>query len=290
MKSRNGTESNRLSSGSTTTSQIRTMGFWINRAAETCWRDCVSQLDQVANAKDCVEYLGLELRPDQITRTRIERLIEHFRSRGLSNSTINRKLSALSRVIQVAYDEGGMKKAPPKIRWLKEPPPRTRYLDDSEFDLIVRGMGQDAADLAHFLLLTGLRFGEAVNLRWEDVRKGWVYIRKSKTNRTRSVPLHPIAQRILVTRKHEGQSIGPFWRFPYQTFIWHWNRGKVEAGLGHDPQVTPHVLRHTFATRALRGGADVLTVSALLGHSSVKTTQRYAHVSPSLLTKAVEQL
>jgi integrase/recombinase XerC len=152
--------------------------------------------------------------------------------------------------------------------------------------------------LLNLLLYTGLRVSEAAALRVGDLeikeRSGKVSVRLGKGRKAREVALHKTARQAfaayLEVRPDEeddhlflGQrgALGP--------------RGMqlALASLGDaaEVEVTPHVLRHTFATRLLREvKADLVTVAALLGHSSVATTAIYTQPSEEDKTKAVEGL
>jgi len=152
--------------------------------------------------------------------------------------------------------------------------------------------------LLNLLLYTGLRVSEAAALNTDDVtindRSGKVTVRSGKGREHRELPLHKEARKALkayleVRPQDQGEglflgqrgSLGP--------------RGiqmrLAALGEAAGVEVTPHVLRHTFATRLLREvGTDLVTVSALLGHESVATTAIYTQPSEEDLTEAVEGL
>ena len=66
-----------------------------------------------------------------------------------------------------------------------------------------------------------------------------------------------------------------------------WNDAKAEIGLGSDPQVVPHILRHTCASRLVQGGIDLRRVQTWLGHQTLHMTMRYAHLATTDLDKCV---
>lgn len=151
--------------------------------------------------------------------------------------------------------------------------------------------------LLNLLLYTGLRVGEAAALRVEDVvlneRSGKVMVRSGKGRKYREVPLHREARRALreylEVRPDQGEALFLGQRGPLGVRGIQMRLKEIGKAAGVD--VTPHVLRHTFATRLLRkAGVDLVTVAALLGHESVATTAIYTQPDEAALAQAVERL
>jgi integrase/recombinase XerD len=127
-----------------------------------------------------------------------------------------------------------------------------------------------------FLYASGCRISEALKVQRMDIVEGWLRIRFAKGEKERVVPLAPVAQEALA-RYLKAQTFSS----PY---IWLNYRGErlsrisafkiVKKYLG----VSPHVLRHSFATSLIVGGADLSVVQELLGHASLETTQIYTHI------------
>jgi integrase/recombinase XerD len=139
---------------------------------------------------------------------------------------------------------------------------------------------------------TGLRLGEASRLETRDIdaARGVIHVRNAKGQRERFVMLSPRLLAILRA----------YWSFerPPAPWLFASNRGghlnpdtarkslRLAATKARvDKKVTPHVLRHSFATHLLEGGTDLRVIQVLLGHGSIKTTTRYARVSAKLLAK-----
>ena len=156
---------------------------------------------------------------------------------------------------------------------------------------------RDAA-LLDILLYAGLRVSEAAALRVEDVvlndRSGKVRVRSGKGRKYREVPLHREAREslraYLEVRPLSGSPAlflgqrGPLGARGIQVRL-------AALGKAAGVEVTPHRLRHTFATRLLREAkADLVTVAALLGHASIATTAIYTRPSEADLEQAVERL
>jgi integrase/recombinase XerD len=153
--------------------------------------------------------------------------------------------------------------------------------------------------MLELLYATGMRVSELVGLRLGqvDLREGWVRV-LGKGYKERLVPFGPRA----------GTALGRYLEaratlFPAAGDVvflnrrggmitrggFGWRLGAAARRAGISARVTPHVLRHSTATALLEGGADLRVLSELLGHASVLTTARYAHVLPSFLRRACEK-
>ena len=133
----------------------------------------------------------------------------------------------------------------------------------------------------------GLRVREACALRIDDVdsKRGLLHVDNGKGGHSRSVPL---ANRLLGELRSDWLAVRPSgpWLFPGSPQTRHINPRGVQRALskattacGISKTVTPHVLRHTYATHLLELGTDIRTIQVLLGHASIETTTRYMHVS-----------
>lgn len=236
--------------------------------------------------KYCVDGFIRELdgilrseRLHQFPQSKLDFIIGELRSRGNSNGTINRKLSALSKLLKKAVKMGDLHSLP-EIPRLKERVGRIRFLDCNEEDRLfaaIRARSEHYADLSVFLVDTGARLGEAIGLSWNDIAKDRVTFWITKSGRSRTVPLTPRAQQAI--QKQAGRTNGPFCSVKQYKYRIVWHEAKEEVGLGHDEDVVPHVLRHTCASRLVRGGIDLRRVQTWLGHQTLQMTMRYAHLA-----------
>lgn len=250
------------------------------------------------------------------------------RKDGKQATTVNRDIAALKAVLSKAVDWGIIDKHPLlRVKPLKtDPIGRVRFLtDDEERRLRTALRSRDAemrarrarfnqwraareqeplplypapyADylepLVLLLLNTGLRFGEACNLRHRDVnlvdRLITVGGEGAKSGRTRVIPMNLEAHKVLSATSGKPDD----YVFPGEggarltTVKKSWGAvlkaASVEGFRLHD-------LRHSFASRVKRAGADLYAVQRLLGHSTPVMTQRYAHLQPDDLRAAVEKL
>lgn len=208
----------------------------------------------------------------------LDRLIAALRRRGNSNATINRKMAALSKLLRKALKMGDIHSLP-EFRRQKEKAGRIRFLEYDEEDrlfLAISTRNEHYHNLCVFLVDTGARLGEAIALRWGDIHNNRVTFWVTKSGRSRSVPL---TGRAAQTVARHRKRYGPFADISPQQFRTVWNAAKVDIGLGGDPDVVPHVLRHTCASRLVRGGIDMRRVQMWLGHQTLTMTMRYAHLA-----------
>lgn len=136
-----------------------------------------------------------------------------------------------------------------------------------------------------FCCFTGLRFSDVKALRWENIENGVIILRMKKTKEIVRVPLSDNAKRFLPETKEKGLvfQIGPLNTLTRGLKVW-----AKEAGVNKNLHF--HVSRHTFGTLALEHGAAIYTVSKLLGHRNVETTQIYAKVLDEGRKKAVDAI
>jgi site-specific recombinase XerD len=183
---------------------------------------------------------------------------------------------------------------------------RVEGLTETELPLYntaVAGLGEPVRTLLLLLPWSGLRITEAVTLRWEDVTpreqtgKVTVAVRQGKGRKDRLVPLGVTGTRLLLTLRGRvrGTPLDTPWVFA--TRGGHLTAGvarkRLNAVLGAAAglnNVTPHRLRHTYATRLIERGASVKDVQVLLGHTSIASTERYLHPSTAHLGGVVDRL
>jgi integrase/recombinase XerC len=243
-----------------------------------------------------------EIDPDEIDQLTVRAFIADLHGRGIARSSIARKLATLRSFFRYLCREGIVQANPAKLVPTPKLPKRLpAHLSVDEVDRLLASPGrqdvQSARDRAILELFyaSGIRLSELVGLDLHnlDLREGLVKV-KGKGNKERIVPVGSKAKMALkgyLDRRKEliptsGQ--GPLG--PPAVFL---NRrgGRLSArsvgrillkylqrsGLG--PKITPHGLRHSYATHLLEAGADLRAIQELLGHASLSTTQRYTHLN-----------
>ncbi|MEN5276156.1 site-specific integrase [Brucella sp. TWI432] len=217
-------------------------------------------------------------------------VIGSLRERGNSNATINRKMAALSKLLRKANKMGDIYSLPEFVRQ-KERVGRIRFLEYEEEKRLfaaIKYRCEESYRLAVFLVDTGCRLGEAIGLTWNDLQDQRVTFWLTKSNRSRTVPLTRRARKATTIERQRLK--GPFSMLNQVRFRQVWNDAKIEVGLGADDQVVPHILRHTCASRLVRGGIDIRRVQMWLGHQTLQMTMRYAHLATHDLDSCVKVL
>ena len=221
--------------------------------------------------------------------------------RGLAKSSIARKLAAVRSCFRFLTRRGVLPANParhlrtPRLgRRLPSflPKDESKDLLDATFEASDAGRRDRA--LLELLYASGLRVAECCGLDLEDVdrRHGTVRV-LGKGNRERMVPVGDAALAALDDYlEGRGAAAGPLFRNSrgkrLTTRSVHRIVRRRARAAGIDRRVTPHTLRHTFATHLLGEGADLRLIQELLGHRRLSTTQRYTHVSPEHLMKVYD--
>ena len=209
----------------------------------------------------------------------LDSLIGTLRESGNSNATINRKLAALRKLLRKACRMGDIHSLP-EFRRQKERAGRIRFLEADEEDRLfaaIRCRSEQYYLLSLFLVDTGARLGEAIGLRWNDLSCRTATFWITKSSRSRSVPLTNRALEAIAARR--GAKRGPFIEIEQYKYRAVWHEARAEIGLAKDKDLVPHSLRHTCASRLVRGGIDIRRVQMWLGHQTLQMTMRYAHLA-----------
>lgn len=224
----------------------------------------------------------------------------------LASSTLARRSAALRRFYGFLHDEGLRSDDPssalPRPRHQR---PLPRILDSGEVESMFRVAEERASSgeptalrnlaLLELLYGSGLRATELVSLRRRAVRHGQPFlILAGKGGKERLVPVSSRASQA-AERWVAAMGSESAWLFPSRTK--HLSRVRLfqivralaaEAGIAPE-RVSPHVLRHAFATHLLAGGADLRALQTLLGHADIATTQIYTHVDSERLVQLVNE-
>jgi len=252
--------------------------------------------------------------PENADSAIIRAYMKKLSGAGMAASTSARRLSALRQFFRFLHGEGvrdddpsGAVDSPTQGRSLP------KYLSEDEVERLLlaaaerRGAeGLRLVALLEILYATGLRVSELVGLPMSALsRDGRMLIVSGKGGKERMVPLSEpardaveiyMAVRGEFTGKDKKAKASP-WLFPSRSRQGYLTRARfgqilkeiaIEAGIDHR-RVSPHVLRHSFASHLLAHGADLRSLQQMLGHADIATTQIYTHVLDERLKRLVEQ-
>lgn len=211
-----------------------------------------------------------------------------------ASGTVNRYLSALRRVFTLAVQENKVERHPLKgLKFLPEGQ-RDRFFTDEELRRLHGILPITEWRAVAFALGTGMRLSEQLGLKWQHI--DWdsknATIPLSKSGKTRRIPLSDEVLGILRDQFSESPYVFPDAANPLQPADVRETSKRFgdrlrQAGILH---ASWHVLRHSFASRQLQAGTDIVAVSRLLGHSTIQTTMRYAHHAKTALHDAVNRV
>lgn len=233
--------------------------------------------------------------------------LARLEAHGAKASTAARRLSALKQYFQFLYAEGMRADDPcESLRGPKKPKPLPKVMSEDAVDRLLAEAKQacETLDLTpskrikalrmrallELLYATGLRVSELVSLPRSVAGGGEAFVVRGKGGRERLVPLTPIAQSAMTAYLEaldaDKRQIRSSFLFPSDSAEGHLTRQafardlKTLAAAAGLPTkgLSPHVLRHAFASHLLAHGADLRTVQSLLGHKDIATTQIYTHV------------
>lgn len=255
-----------------------------------------------------------QLRLDEISTAKIEAFKaatlwdEKKNPKGLKTKSLNNVLTVLAKVLTLATDLGVLNSKLPQVQHLRLPVHTFQFLEIEETARFLDAVADNFKAMATIGVLTGLRRGELLGLKWEDIdlKAGRLIVRRNlsiwgdegspKNGKTREVPLSPVAVETLKAHRSKGTVVpmnGPTYVFTDkdgQRLSHNRTRKVIEraclkAGLAKS--LTWHDLRHTFASHLVMRGVPLRAVQELLGHATISMTERYAHLSPNVSKAAV---
>lgn len=231
----------------------------------------------------------------QITAHSVRIYITNRKAAGAAPATVNKELAMLSAAIN-SYNYHHSTSLINPVRGLKqrEPEGKLRWLTRDEYECLVAASSDHIRDFVRLACNTGMRRGEALGLTWDRVDFGRRLVtleaEHTKSRKRRSVPLNTEALAALSSRAIAGTG---------SEYVFCGRSGPIgdikkgfaaacrRAGLR---DVSPHTCRHTFASWLVTAGVSLYEVRDLLGHSTIKLTERYAHLAPENLRTAVDKI
>jgi len=212
-----------------------------------------------------------------------------------SPARVNRELAVLKHMLNKAVEWGMLEVSPfkrGKSLMFKENNERLRFLTEEEIEPLLSACLPHLRPIVETALLTGMRAGELFSLKWDQIINGMIYLKDTKSNKPRQIPISERLEEVLkeVRRRHQLKS-------PYIFCNKEGNRfNDLRASFKSACRKTGivdfrfHDLRHTFASHMVMRGVGLRAVQELLGHCDMKLTMRYAHLAPGHLRDSINVL
>lgn len=231
-----------------------------------------------------VRHIGIE-RLDQVMSQDIRQYMSMLGARKISDTYLHSAINAIKFYYRhVRYND---RLVIEEIKRPKKGKPLPTILSVNEIDRLLQATDNlKHATLLYTLYSSGMRLNEILNLRTEDLwwDRNQIMIRRGKGKKDRIVPLSGILKRMLELYFHEYKPI--YWLFEGQDRKYQYSEKSVQNVVkraaqraGINKRVTPHTIRHCYATHLLDGGTDVRFIQELLGHANITTTLIYTHVT-----------
>ncbi|MCR4812708.1 MAG: tyrosine recombinase [Bacteroidales bacterium] len=248
------------------------------------------------------------LKPEEVTREDIETLIAELNELEIAASTQSRFVSAFRSFYNMMVIDERMNENPAEFVTLpKRPQHLPDILTDGDIEAIQRTFDRSTADgernfvIIEVLYGCGLRVSELVGLKLANIYEEEECLRIiGKGDKERWVPINRRALELMETYIHNIRShqnikkgeenyvfISRLGRHLSRNYVFMFlQRAVKEAGISK--HVSPHSLRHSFATELVNGGADLRAVQEMLGHAHLATTEIYTHLTPGYLRETIE--
>lgn len=237
-------------------------------------------------------------RLSEISPFSIEKYKTTRKTEGAKPMTINHEMACLRHMFTMAVKWGKAEGNPFKeVKFLKEPQGKDRILAPEEEARLLSYVRSKAKSkhleaIIVTALNTGMRKGEILRLKWENVdfKNGHIVVVETKNGEIRNIPMNKRLTTILKNVKDKAPSSEyVFCRDgkPYGDVKTGWWKALKESGIEN---FRFHDMRHTFGSRLGMAGVDIKTIQELMGHKDIKMTMRYSHPTPEHKKKAVEIL
>ena len=244
------------------------------------------------------KFLNSSLKTADIKQKHIDDYLNNLFKENYTLSSAKRKITTLLICLNFAkktkYISSEINLELPSI---KLPQIEKKFINEDDLmKLLEHCNNQDLKDFILVAFMTGMRRSELTNLKWNqiDLEKGFIYLNNinslTKSRKMRTIPMTLGCIEIIKSRLSKNES--PY-VFTYKSKEWdnniRYNFNKlVNQVFGENSKITIHTLRHSFASNLIKKGVEIFTVSKLLGHASVATTQIYSHLAIDTLYDAVK--
>ncbi len=230
------------------------------------------------------------------------KMIEHYKMQRLETvmpSTLNRELNTVKNMFGRAVEWGYLRESPAKpTKWIKTSRGAVRFLSRQEADSFLEVCKESQNLHFHAIVVvalnTGMRRGEILRLRWEDVdfRRSRIQVVSREEGHTKNyesqtVPMNSVVTAALRKQPRRLDSPYVFCNVNGEPFADVDTSFATALRKSRLPHFRFHDLRHTFASWLVMGGVDIRTVQEMLGHKDIRMTMRYAHLAPDHMRRAV---
>lgn len=221
--------------------------------------------------------------------------IEDYKKKRLENvqpATINRELATLKHMFNLAKKWKIAYENPVNdVKFFQERKIEMHILTEDEADRLIDASPDYLKPIIIVALNTGMRRGEILKLRWNDIdfNKHYLFIKETKSGIPRKVPMNSLVAEALKNINRESNFV--FYNSKTDERLKNiYKAFKIACKTIGIPDLRFHDLRHSAATLMVTGGIDLVTVKDILGHSKIEMTMRYAHPTPENKRKAVAVL
>jgi integrase len=254
-------------------------------------KQIVQTLIEAFGSKRLSQITYLDLEKHRNTR----KATPTWRGDTRSDARVNREMAVLKHMLNKAVEwgmqEGNPFKKGQKLMF-KENNYSLRFLSEAEIEALLAVCPPHLRPIVETALLTGMRKEELLSLKWEQINHGLIHLIKTKSGNPRHIPISGRLVEIFQQLRHQNQLKSPYvfcdgegrrFNSVKRSFATACRKAGIENFRFHD-------LRHTFASHLIMRGAGLKTIQELLGHSDIKMTMRYAHLSPGHLQESVNLL
>lgn len=260
---------------------------WLNESTHKATLDMdkahMRWLDRYLGGKDL----------ETITRATVDRITAAKQAEGVTNATVNRVLEVVRAILRKCMNDWEWLDRAPRVRMLKEPIRRIRFLTRDEAQQLLAALPKHLADMAAFSLATGLRRGNVTGLQWSQVdlvkRLAWIHPDQAKARKAIAVPLN--AEAVVIIRQRLGEHPTHVFSFRgnpiTQVSTKAWYAALEKAGID---DFRWHDLRHTWASWHVQQGTPLHALQELGGWESSEMVRRYAHFSAEHLAPYADRL
>jgi integrase len=221
--------------------------------------------------------------------------VEEYKAARLADAvkpaSVNREIACLRTMLNKAVEWGKLSKNPLgygracKVKALKEPPGRVRYLTRDEIARLLEVSPSHLKLIVFFALNTGMRKGEILGLKWADLdlQNCIIHVKETKSGERRDIPVSPELKVLLEGLPRKNEFVLGGFQDVKKSFTTACRKAGIEDFRFHDT-------RHTFASLLVMAGVPILVVKELLGHKTLRMTERYSHLAPDARKAAIEAL